>query len=635
MTQTPLDEVRALHRAGALAEHHDRLPALLAGLSEQDTAVAARLLAGVDPEAVRERHPRLPRIDVTITGHGLVNTLGAALTAELTRHGYAPRVRVADFGAYAQDLDDPGSGLYADRADLTVAVLDHRAVFDEVGTSFTVADVERVLAEKLALWRRLADRFRAHGTGTLVFNTIPLPREWSARLLDHPARARLGIAWRAANAELLALGAEPGPVAVLDLDPLLAEARPLSDPRFATYVHAHLSDALQSAYARDLAHLARARTGRAKKVLALDLDNTLWGGVLGDDGVTGIEVAHTPRGEAFQAVQRLAVQLKAQRILLAVVSKNDADTVLAAFKEHPDLLVRAEDLVRVSANWGPKAQSLRELATGLNLGLDSVVFADDSAHECAAVRAELPEVTVIHLAGDPAEHVGRLLADDWFASTEVTAEDRVRTTRYHEESARAEFLSAADGVGDFLAGLGITVRLAPATDAELARVAQLTLRTNQFNLTTRRLQPNEIAAYAEDPAKRVLTITSADRFGANGIVGALLLSTDDEDLRVDNFLLSCRVFARGIEQAALSAVLTAARLAGFRSVLGEFRPTAKNAKVADLYPHYGFAATTPTDGGQDHRHELETVIEIPSHLRLDAADGLVPAVLRQSVDNRR
>ncbi|GLW24928.1 HAD-IIIC family phosphatase [Microbispora triticiradicis] len=628
-TAAALARLRLLHREGALAERFDEVAPLLAAMSAEDAARAARLLAQADLDAVRERHPDLPRVRVTVTGHGTLEALRVALVGELARHGYVPSVRPAGFGSYVFELGDPGSELYAERPDLVVCVLDHATVFDEVGVPFTAEDVERVLGEKLALWRGLAARYAASGgSGTLVLNTVPLPRLWQARLLDHGSRARLGAAWRRANAELLELGASSGRVVVTDLDPLLTSATELADSRFATYAGANLSDGLLGAYARELAHLVRARTGRAKKVLALDLDGTLWGGVLGDDGVEGIEVGRGPRGEAFRRFQDVVKQLGSQGVLLAAVSKNDREPVLAALRDHPGMVLREDDFVRVLANWSPKPGNLRTLVEELNLGGDSVVFADDSPYECAAVAAELPETVVVHLDGDPATHADALLADGWFTTTEVTAEDRVRTRRYHEEAARSDFLAAAGSAERFLAGLGVSVRLAPARPEEVARLSQITLRTNQFNLTTERLSPEEVRERAGRPDSRVLTISSADRFGGNGLVGAVFLRARPDGLLIENFLLSCRVFARGIEQAVLSAVLHAARDAGFPAVRGRFLPTAKNGKVRDLYPHYGFAADGETPGESPGEawfvHGLEAVTGVPAHLTLHTEGRVVP-----------
>ncbi|MGF1236083.1 HAD-IIIC family phosphatase [Streptomyces sp. 2-6] len=634
MTTIPaLDALRALHRDGGLARHFDRVAPLLAALDRADLARAARLLARTDLAEARAHHPGLPAVTVALTGAGTLDALRTALVAELARHGFLPEVRLTDYGSYVFELGDAESSLHTEPADVTVCVLDHTTVFDEVPLPFTAEDVADALRRKLALWRALATGFTARTSGTLVLNTLPLPRNQQAQLLDLPSRAKLGAEWRRANAELLGLSyaqQTPGLV-VLDVDPLLGDPLELADPRFDAYAGAHLSDAFLASYARELGHLVRAVTGRAKKVLAVDLDETLWGGVLGDDGVEGIEVAHGRRGEAFHRFQGVVRQLQSQGVLLAAVTKNDRETVLAALRDHPDLRVREEDFVRVLAGWQPKPDSLRTLAAGLNLGGDSVVFADDNPAECAAVTAELPETTVVPLDGDPALHVTRLLADGWFTATAVTSEDRVRTRRYREEAARADFLSAAGSAREFLAGLGVTVRLAPATAAQIPRLAQLTLRTNQFNLTTERLSAEEVRARATGPGTGVLALTSGDRFGDNGVVGAVFLRAEGRVLHLDNMLLSCRVFARGIEQACLAAVLERARAAGYAEVRGRYRPTAKNAKVAGLYPHHGFDPLPGDGDGQEEpgaaefAHRLDRLPEVPGHLVLDAAEDLVPA----------
>ncbi|GAB2855566.1 HAD-IIIC family phosphatase [Actinocorallia aurea] len=618
------ERLRSLHKDGLLEARYDEVAGLLAEMGPQDAARSARLLTRVDAARARAAHAGLPAVRVAVTGHGMLEALRTSLTGELARHGYVPEVALGDFGTYAFDLDDPGGALYS--ADFAVCVLDHAAVFDEVPVPFTPEDVARVLADKLALWRRLAGRFADRGAGVLVLNTVPLPRDVHVQILDYPGRARLGAVWREANAALLRLA---GPrVVVLDLDPLLTEGESLAEPRFAVYAHAHLSDGLLAAYARELGHLVRAHTGRAKKVLALDLDETLWGGVLGDDGVEGIEVADGGRGPAFQRFQGVVRQLQAQGVLLAAVSKNDQDTVLAALRDHPDLRLREEHFAAVRASWQPKPAALRALAGELNLGPDAFVFADDSAYECASVAAEVPETTVLHLAGDPALHVRTLLADGWFAAAALTAEDKARTRLYREEAERARFLDAAGPAASLLADLEVAVEVAPAAAAQAGRLAQLTLRTNQFNLTTERLTEAEVAARSADPAARVLAVTASDRFGANGTVGALFLRAEGSALRVENMLLSCRVFARGIEQAVLAAVLAAARVAGFAEVRAAYRPTAKNAKVRDLYPHYGFAVDgADPDGTVRHTHRLGELPEVPGHLALTAADGLVPLPL--------
>jgi FkbH-like protein len=614
-----LARLRSLHRDGQLVESYDEVRPLFDVMSEEDRLRAAVFLGRVEADAVRARHPKLPLVKVAVTGHGTLTMLATGLTAALAGHGFVPDVHRSDFDSYVFDLGDPGSDLYNGRPDVTICVLDHATVFDEVAVAFTAADVERVLAEKLALWRRLAQQFTRSGSGVLVLNTVPLPKHWADQLLDYPSKAKLGAVWRAANAELLGLAG--GPVVVLDLDPLLGNGIELVDPRFEVYTHANLSDGLQAAYARELGHLVRARSGRSKKVLALDLDETLWGGVLGDDGPEGIEVAGGHRGAAFHQLQRTVKQLQSQGVLLAAMSKNDQDQVVAVLRDHREMVLRDNDFAHIAANWQPKPGNLRALTTSLNLATDSVVFVDDSAYECALMRGELPEVAVVQLDDEPALHVRKLLADGWFTAMEITAEDRVRTRLYQEESARAEFLSATGSIEEFLAALDVAVTLAPVAAADVARLSQLTLRTNQFNLTTERLQQTDVQALAAGEHTRVLSIAASDRFGSNGIVGAIMLRAQDDELHIDNFLLSCRVFSRGIEQACLASVLREARDRGYRAVYGAYRPTPKNAKVKDLYPHYGFAAAA---NDSVHRHDLAEIVAVPPHVTLRTADDLLP-----------
>jgi FkbH-like protein len=369
-------------------------------------------------------------------------------------------------------------------------------------------------------------------------------------------------------------------------------------------------------YAREVGHLARQITGQAKKVLALDLDGTLWGGVLGDDGPDGIQLADGLRGEAFRAFQRVVKQLGSQGVLLAAVSKNDQEPVAAVLRDHPAMTVREEDFVRVVANWRPKPDNLAELAEDLNLGVDSLVFVDDSRYECGLVRHALPSVAVVELDAEPAMHIEALLRDGWFDTRELTAEDRTRVAKYREELARKDFLDGFDSLADYLRQLNVTVRLAQADDRDVPRVSQLTLRTNQFNMTSRRLQPAEVRDLLADPAALVLAVQTGDRFGDNGLVGAVFAHRAGDAVHIDNFVLSCRVFSRGVEQACLSSVLHYAQAGGAAHVVGRYRATAKNGKIKDFYPRNGFTTLADDGATATFRHDLAEIPAPPDHIHL-------------------
>jgi FkbH-like protein len=616
-----MDALRELQRSGRLAAEYSAVAGILAGLAGDELQRAGQLLARLDPDAVLAANPGTPVVSVALTGHGTLGPLVPSLAAELARHGLLLRVHVSDFDSYVFDLSDPQSALRQAGADLVLCVLDPAVVTDDLAVPWRPDDVAAAAERRIGVVAELAARFEAAGTGTLVLNTLPLPRALVSQLRDHRSRARLGAIWREANVRLLRLAEAHRNVVVLDLDPLVASGAPAQDPRLDVYAKVHLGPDLLAAYAREVGHLARHVAGRTKKVLVLDLDETLWGGTLGDDGAEGIEIGEGYRGEAFSAFQRVVKQIGSQGVLLAAVSKNDLEPVQHVFRDHPRMTLREADFVRVIAGWGPKHESIVALAESLNLGVDGFVFADDNPHECELVRRKLPGVAVLTLDGEPALHTPVLLRDGWFDGLDVTEEDRARTVAYREELSRRDFLDSFESIEDYLRELAIEVTLASAGEPDVARLSQLTLRTNQFNLTTRRLQAPDVRRLLDDPAARVLTIRARDRFGDSGMVGAVFTRRAGDTVDIENFVLSCRVFSRGIEQACLSAVLRHARAGGATAVTGTYRPTAKNRGVRDLYPRHGFALVTGDAAECTYRHDLADIVPAPGHIVLHTDFG--------------
>lgn len=611
-----VSELLRLHRDGLLGAEYPQIAPLLSVLPDAELLRMGQLLGRLDPRDVQASHPSVPALRVAVTGHGTLPVLIPALTAQLARHGVLLVPHATDFDSYIFELGDSGSSLYSFGPQLALAVLDASVIIDELPVPWTPADVAEVFERKLALIEGLCDRFAADSAGTLVLNTMPLPRSVAGQLVDHRSRARLGAIWREGNARLLRMSEGCPSVLVVDLDTLVAEGLPVEDSRLSIYAKAHLTDTLLARLARDIGHLGAHLVGRGKKCLVLDLDDTIWGGTLGEDGPEGIEVGQTHRGEAFVSFQRLAKQLTAQGVLLAAASKNDLEPVLEVLREHPRMVLREEDFVRVKADWRPKALNLRELAEELNIGVDSLVFVDDSYAECGLVRTGLPSVAVVEVGDDPAEHVDLLLRDGWFDMRELTSEDHARAALYRDELARKDFQDSFGAVGDFLKQLDVRVRLSPVGEPELARISQLTLRTNQFNMTTERLQSANVAQLAQDPDHLVLGIHVSDRFGDSGLVGAAFAHVETDTLHIDNFVLSCRVFSRGVEQAVLSSILRQAREDGIRQVVGRYRPTAKNGKFHDFYLANGFENIGENGSATSFRHDLQAILPLPAHLRV-------------------
>ncbi|MFJ7591006.1 HAD-IIIC family phosphatase [Streptomyces sp. NPDC097617] len=644
---TGLEQLRELRAQGLLEKAYDRVPALLAQEDVDRAAVAGagRLLAGVDADAVLDHHPGTPVVKVAVTGQSTVGHVLDPLRGELARHGMLLRAVLGEHGTYLRDLSDPGSELRRAAPELTLCLLDAETVFSQVPAVWRVEDVERAGQEALERCAALV----AGAPGTLVLNTVPLPRTYSHQLVDHRSRALLGAVWREFNARLLRLTETAARLVVIDLEPLAGEGGPVTDPRLDRHAKVRLGAELLAAYACEIGHLARAVRGRVRKCLVLDLDNTLWDGVLGDDGPDGIAAAGTLRGEAFGAFQKCVKQLASQGVLLAVSSKNEEGPVLEALSTHPDLLLREADFAAVHANWEPKDGNLTAIARTLDLGADALVFADDSPAERAQVRLGAPQVAVVALDEEPALHLTRLLADGWFDTLALTGEDRARGGEYRRQRERRALHAGSGSQEQFLRALEVTVGLGPPRRHEFARVSQLTLRTHQFNLTGGGHTESELAALAADPQRLLLVARSADRFGDNGLVGAVLGTVAEGVLHLDNMWLSCRVLARGVEQAALAVLLARARALGLSAVTAAYVPNARNRRSREVYPSCGFTRAVPADGthgadgadGADgsggsggtnpsagsvdgtveFHHDLARLPDVPAHVRITETPG--------------
>lgn len=342
------------------------------------------------------------------------------------------------------------------------------------------------------------------------------------------------------------------------------------------------------------AHLGagvRALTLGPKKVLVVDLDDTLWGGVVGERGAEGITLGDGPAGEAFVAFQRHLKGLAARGVALAVCSKNNLADAQEPFLRHAQMPLSLDDIACFVANWEPKPQNLRHIAQQLNLGLDSFVFFDDNPAEREAVRQALPEVGVVEVPADPAEYVDALQRGLWFEAVALTEEDRLRGASLRAEQQRSALQDRAASLDDYLRSLQMRARLGDVAEADLPRLVQLLARTNQFNLSTRRHGEAALRALLDAPRALGLSLRLADRFADHGLVALLLAQPeagDDGALRIDSFVMSCRVIGRGVEDFFVDALLQRARALGFERVIGEYIPSPRNGLVATLYPRLGF-----------------------------------------------
>jgi FkbH-like protein len=343
----------------------------------------------------------------------------------------------------------------------------------------------------------------------------------------------------------------------------------------------------------------RALQGKSRKCLVLDCDNVLWGGIVGEDGLAGIQLGKTHPGSAYWEFQQQALELHHRGILLALCSKNNEADVWEVFDRHPEMVLRREHIAAARINWEDKAANLRRLAGDLNIGIDSLVFADDSEFEIQLVRETVPEVATLHLPSETAvENRDRLAGCGWFEATEHSAEDERRGEMYAAEAERAQLRSGATDLASYYASLEMTLEVRFANEFTIPRIAQLTQKTNQFNLTTRRYSDLDIRRLAESSDADVLWLRLSDRFGDAGIVGVAVLRYESPAARIDTLLLSCRVLGRHVEDALLEQCIRLAKSKGCVELKGEYLPTAKNEQVREFYPKRGFRRCDEAANGE-------------------------------------
>jgi len=350
-------------------------------------------------------------------------------------------------------------------------------------------------------------------------------------------------------------------------------------------------------YADNLMRIIAAQMGRSRRVLVLDLDNTMWGGIVGDDGIEGLALGNgSPLGEAHSALQRVALSLKERGVILCISSKNDEAIALDAFRNHPEMTLREDDIVAFRVNWDDKAANIRAISDAIDLGLDCFVFLDDNPAERKRVRDALPSVAVPELPEDPGDWLPVLQAAGYFEQAGFSKEDQLRAGFYKANALRAAQMERIGDHNDYLLSLGMTLSIAPFDSAGRKRISQLISKSNQFNLTTRRYSETEIAAMQSNADVFAIQARLEDIFGDNGMISAVICRQAGPSWEVDTWIMSCRVLGRRVEEALLQYLVQQARLRGISEIIGRYIPTARNGLVRDHYAGLGFIQAGSQNG---------------------------------------
>jgi FkbH-like protein len=531
-----------------------------------------------------------------LVSNGNVDFIVPALVASAARYGIALSVNAAPFGVTAQAAFDPASDIVSFKPDVVLLALDHREFISDFAlASGAEQALDVAVAQVAAMARAFVERCQAN----VIVQTVATPPE---RLFGSFDRRQAGTpAWFVTRFnDRLCTEVCGGAISLLDVDAMASRVGVEAWFDQTQWITARLpfKQSMAPLYADGAARLLGAMRSKSRRVLVLDLDNTIWGGVIGDDGINGIQLGQgDPRGEAFLAVQKAALALRQRGILLALCSKNDADIALAAIRQHPAMLLKEGDFAAVRISWDDKASNIEAIAAELSLGLDSFVFLDDNPVEREQVRQALPQVVVPELPPDPASYARILLGGGYFEALGLSEEDRVRADLYTAQSQRSALLTGSRDLSDFLASLEMSIDFISEGKIGWKRFTELINKSNQFHLTTRRYNEAEIIALVESKSDGLLLqVRLADRFGDNGMISAIICRQYGNDWDLDTWVMSCRVLNRKVEVAVLNEIVHRARQARIRRLCGSYIATERNHIVRDHYAKLGFdlVEETPT-----------------------------------------
>jgi FkbH-like protein len=535
----------------------------------------------------------LSSLRLAVLSNGTISFAAQAIPASALRHGVATQVKFVEYDRLTGVALEGDADIATFDPDVILLALDHRGL--PFGTMNAGQPVSAVVDEVISYLSKLREGIKRNFRAPVIFQTLATPPSSMFGSFD----VRVGGTWRttiaAVSGAIADLAADGDYVLdVAGLAERIGAERWFDDAQWQAHkVPFRLT--MVPAYGDHVGRLIGAIRGRSRKCLVLDLDNTLWGGAIGDDGLSGIVLGQgSPEGEAYLAVQQAALGLRDRGIILAVSSKNDEANARLPFQKHPDMLLKEEHIAVFQANWVDKCTNLEAIAKALNIGLDALVLLDDNPAERGQVRMALPAVAVPEVDNDPSTFAWTLLSAGYFEAVSFLAEDKRRADEYAAESRRVSVLQKAQNFGDYLSELQMVITFGPFDPVGRSRISQLINKSNQFNLTTKRYTEAQVADLEAAPSVHTLQVRLRDRFGDSGMIAVLIARRSEyrgeQALDIDTWLMSCRVLGRKVEEAMLRELALAARTASVRWIVGRYIPTAKNGMVKEHYAKLGFDA---------------------------------------------
>jgi FkbH-like protein len=555
------------------------------------------------------------KIRVAFLSSFTINGVEETLKVKCAEKKIECKTYLAGYNQYAQNILDDQSGLYKFSPDMTFLILDTRsALGDLFYFPYSISSSERTtfIETKLNELLNLIQIFTKKSNSKLVITNFSIPTYSPYGIFETKEEYGLRNMVIDLNNKLATKLTKIDSVYLYDFNSFITRFGENNVFDFKQYFFADIKIALDYIphLINDFLGYIIAILGLGKRCIVLDLDNTLWGGVVGEDGFDGIKLGHGPPGNAYQEFQRVLLSLYQRGILLAINSKNNPEDALKVITEHPDMILKKEHFASIKINWNDKVVNMKEIAEELNFGLDYMAFFDDDPVNRELVRTRLPQILTVELPKDPSQYSKILQNMNEFNTLKITEEDTNRGQMYLQQQQRKEFESSVTNLEDFLKELDLKISILPADQFTIPRISQLTLKTNQFNLTTKRYQEEEIQQLVKDDQVLIGCAQVEDKFGDNGITGVFIVKKDTpKQWTLDTFLLSCRVMGREVEKAILGHIVKKAKENGVEKIKAQYIPTPKNKPVENFLPSCGF-----TKEGDYWFYSKESNFKIPDFL---------------------
>lgn len=553
------------------------------------------------------------KIRIALLGSFTLNGIEEVLRVKCSEIQIGCNSYVAGYNQYNQEILNKESNLYKFSPDIVYLILDARSMFGELfHTPYSISESERkqFVQNKTSEISNLLKFFTANSKSKLVLTNLAVPTYSPYGIYETKVTYGLQDMINDYNQQISTITKNMESVYLYNFSAFVMR---IGENNIFNFKQFFLGDVRVSFeyipyLSNDLIRYIKAFFGLGKKCIVLDLDNTLWGGIVGEDGFEGIKLGSDPVGKAFTEFQKILLALHKRGILLAINSKNNFEDAIRVIREHTDMILKEEHFACMKINWNDKVQNMKEIATELNIGLDSMVFLDDDPVNREYVKSSFPQILTAEMPPDASQYAQLLMSMNDFDTLKITEEDLGRGSMYLQEKQRKDLAHQATNLDDFLQQLEIKLKIKKANDFTIPRISQLTLKTNQFNLTTKRYQDEDIKKFLETDYW-VGCVQVEDKFGDNGITGVFIVKRNPTEWLIDTFLLSCRILGRGIEDGILAEILKKAREAGIKTVMGEFIPTKKNVPCANFFSDYGFKKT-----GQYWVFDTNNPIKVPKHL---------------------